>query len=234
VCSAILAGYKKGIEERGCPFVIDEKNRWFAPIMRRDLRDQVLFWREMRALPEIKAKAIPSEARELLTAMLPDPKSACRYTRRRAGLGSLGKPRFLALANWRGGLVAREAKAVTPSACAWHESEASPASLAGFIIERAVRCPDPFLRAEGAWVVRRLAPDCGKIELSSLSRVKDQQRQLHAMGLETANVHVGSADAVRDVRRDLSARPGKWLRNAAEAMTEITLEDWRAWKRRRR
>ncbi len=70
----------------------------------------------------------------------------------------------------------------------------------------------------------RLAPDCGKIELSSLRRVKEQERQLYTMGFETANVHVGTGDAVREVRRDLSARPGRRLRDSVASMLDATVK----------
>ena len=40
---------------------------------------------------------------------------------RRAGLGSLGRPRVVVVAQWYGSLVCREAKAVLPSAWDWAE-----------------------------------------------------------------------------------------------------------------
>lgn len=39
-----------------------------------------------------------------------------RFRHRKAGLGSLGKPRFAAMAKWQGGRVGREVKARTPAA----------------------------------------------------------------------------------------------------------------------
>jgi hypothetical protein len=34
-------------------------------------------------------------------------------------MGSLGQQRFVAIASWEGGHIAREAKATLPSACVW-------------------------------------------------------------------------------------------------------------------
>ena len=53
------------------------------------------------------------------------------------------------------------------------------------------------------------------------------------MGWETANIHLGSPDAIKAVRKDLKARPAGWLQAAAEAMSEATERDWREWKKSR-
>ena len=231
ICDSILDGYRAGLERGGLPFVLDEKNRWFVPMMRKGLRDPVRFWQKMRALPEVRPSEIPPQAREGIKSLLPDPALSCRFARRTAGLGSLGRPRFVALAEWAGGPIAREAKALTPSATLWGHKHSTASTLRyNEILERAVRCPDPFLRADGDWVVRRLAPDCAKIELSSLSRVEDQDRQLEAMGWETANVHLGSKDAIDALHKDLDARPRKWLRSGATKMLEATQRDWKKWR----
>jgi hypothetical protein len=49
------------------------------------------------------------------------PKDGLRYRllHRTAGLGSLGRQRWAAIAEWRGGLIAREVKAIAPSAWVW-------------------------------------------------------------------------------------------------------------------
>jgi hypothetical protein len=79
-------------------------------------------------------------------------------------LGSLGRQRFVALADWHGGLVAREAKALAPSACLWAAGgKGSARILYEEVLDRAVRCRDPFVRLQRRWIVRRLAPDCSRI-----------------------------------------------------------------------
>jgi hypothetical protein len=94
---------------------------------------------------------------------------------------------------------------------------------------QAVRVPDPFVGVKGGWLIRRLAPDCSRIELGSLPKTRDALKLLHAMGRETANIHLGTKAAVREVLKDLNRRPGKWLRRATEAMAKATLEDWKGW-----
>ena len=60
------------------------------------------------------------------------------------------------------------------------------------VVDRAVRCPDPFLALSGGWLLRRLAPHCSRIEFGQYPKSRDEARLLHAMGRETANVHFGT------------------------------------------
>ena len=78
--------------------------------------------------------------------------------------------------------------------------------------------------------MRRLAPDCSRIELSSLPEERSETELLYAIGWETANVHLGTKDAAPLIKKDLKQRKKDWLQGAAEAMTEATQEDWKAWK----
>jgi hypothetical protein len=78
--------------------------------------------------------------------------------------------------------------------------------------------------------VRRLAPDCSRIDLASLPKRRNERNLLHAMGRGTANVHLGS-DGERAIRPDLKRRKRKWLIEATTTMAEATIADWKAWKR---
>jgi hypothetical protein len=98
------------------------------------------------------------------------------------------------------------------------------------LIDRAVRVKDPFVRFHGHWLVRRLAPDCSRIELASLPRERDETRLLYDMGWETANMHFGSPKAISKVKQDLGARRGKWLHKASKSMAKATLKDWQHWR----
>ncbi len=81
------------------------------------------------------------------------------------------------------------------------------------------------------WVVRRLAPDCSRIELVSLAAERDEARLLYSMGWETANMHFGSPQAIPEVKRDLAQRKGRWLHKASKAMCKATLKDWEDWRK---
>jgi hypothetical protein len=85
---------------------------------------------------------------------------------------------------------------------------------------------------EGGWLVRRLSPDCSRIELTSLPKKRDEGKLLYAMGFETANVHLGSPKPIGAIKRDLAKRKAKWLRVTVERMASVITSDWRDWARR--
>jgi hypothetical protein len=99
------------------------------------------------------------------------------------------------------------------------------------IIGSAVRIRDPHLPSHDNWMIRRLAPDCCRIELASLPEQRDEERLLYAMGWETANIHLGSATEISAVKKDLGARRGRWLHKAGKAMPAETRKDWKIWRK---
>src|SRR4029077_16907046 len=127
--------------------------------------------------------------------LMPHRRLRYRTLHRVAGVGSLGRPRFVAIAEWGGSRIAREAKAAVPSACSWALGDKTSSVLCETIIDGAVRVRDPFFGVSSNWIVRRLAPDCTRIELADLPRARDEERLLRAMGWETANMHLGSLTA---------------------------------------
>jgi len=227
---AILEGYAKGIAEGGRAYVLSERNRWLRSTVMTELRDPTKFWEKLEALPTIRHE-VPAKVRKVLEAALPRRKLGYRLLHRIAGLGSLGRQRIVALTEWNGGQIAREAKALIPSACVWAKGQPNAPPHYEEIVSRAIRCPDPFLELRRGWVVRRLAPDCSRVELSMLSKDRDEYKLLLTMGGETANVHLGSKRAIAKVLRDLKRRPNTWLNQAAKTMSEAVIEDWQDWRR---
>jgi uncharacterized protein (DUF2252 family) len=229
--AAILEGYHNGLRSGGRPFVLAEVHRWLRKIALNRLRDATVFWKKLEQLPSSSVhlpRAVESEVRKLL----PDHYLPCEKKSRRSGLGSLGHVRVVLLGRWHGCYVAREAKQLTPSACLWAQGKPGvglPIHY-GKILECAVRVPDPFVRPYESWLLRRLAPDCSRIELASLPGRRDEERLLYSMGWETANVHFGTPHAISAIKRDLARRPANWLHKAAKAMLRATEHDWRAWK----
>ncbi len=228
-CTAILAGYAAGLKAGGRPFVLAEDHAWLREVAEKSRADPGAFWEKMAALPDAE-KDVPLSAREGIEHMLPRPQPPFRAVRRRAGLGSLGHPRFVGLADWNGGAVAREAKALVPSAWLWAEEKSGPLeSLYQAALSQAVRCRDPYAAVRGGWIVRRLAPDCVRIAPASLADTKDETRLMRAMGWEAANIHLGTPAAVPAVRHHLERCAKNWLADAAEAMEEATVRDFKAW-----
>src|ERR1017187_5872 len=96
-----------------------------------------------------------------------------RAAHRVAGLGSLGRLRYVALADWRGGSVAREAKALAPSACLWAEKGKGTAPiLYQEMLDLAVRCRDPFVQTHKriAAAYRQIQHFLGKNRSRALAR----------------------------------------------------------------
>jgi hypothetical protein len=67
-----------------------------------------------------------------------------------------------------------------------------------------------------------------------MSGQKNQDKLLHAMAWETANVHLGTTRAGARILADLNSRSGKWLRTAVRDMAAATISDWKAWKKSQR
>jgi hypothetical protein len=229
--TAILRGYQEGIQAGGQPYVLAEQHQWLRHAAAARLANPVPYWQKLEAWPVVKPVDVPETAAVALEHMLPQRGLAYTTHHRIAGLGSLGRPRYMALADWHGGKVARETKALAPSAAFWAEGKAGPVEIYyEAIVDRAMRCRDPFLQLQGRWIVRRIAPDCSRIDLESLSTEKPEAKLLQAMGWETANVHLGTTRAIKAVKKDLEKQPVGWLHAASEAMLNATIADWESWR----
>jgi hypothetical protein len=231
ICDSILEGYTDGMRTGGLPFVLGESHEWLRQIAENELRDPTHFWAKMDALPTVKGD-VPISAIDALEHLMPARGIVYRLAQRVAGLGSLGHARYVAIADWHGGRIAREAKALVSSACYWaKDHDGPPEILYQTIISRAVRCPDPFVQLRGRWIVRRLSPHCSRIELTTLRAPGKELRLLHAMGWETANIHLGTNTARRAILRHLQKQTAKWLHGAAEDMLKSVRADWKTWRK---
>ena len=228
----ILKGYTAGLRKGGRPFVLAEDHEWLRAIAESKLRDPVVFWRKIDRLPTMKGEP-PAGVREAIAEVLPERGLKYRLARRFAGLGGRGHPRFVAIADYVGGKLAREAKELGPASIGWLNPDRTPVrSQCDLILKKAVRCSDPYMRLCGEWVVRRLSPHGSRIELDCLGAGHGELRLLEAMGWETANIHLGTARQRNAILYDLRHRKPGWLNRAAEAMAREVEKDWRAWKSR--
>ena len=149
---------------------------------------------------------------------MPEPGLELSIGRRTAGLGSLGRPRWVAVADWKGGPLVREAKAVVPSAWCRAHDDADARIRCGDIAGGRYRAPDPWHAVADGIVVRRLSPNNRKIEADDPAMQTLSERLLAAMGRELAAVHLGVADRSQAILRDLDKRDGDdWLADSARA-----------------
>ena len=230
VSVSILKGYTDALKAGGGPFVLSERYPELREMAVHRLKNPGPFWQKLDSLDALR-EPVPGPAKKWLIRSLPGKDLKVRNVHRVSGLGSLGRRRFAAITEWNGGRVAREAKELAPSAWVFAQKQKGANKiLYAQIIKRASRCPDPFLSVRGRWVLRRLAPDCSRIELSSLPAEHDAEMLLECMGWETANIHLGSAKA-KVLLADLKKRKAGWLDIAAKAMHDATRQDWKSWRR---
>ena len=229
-CEAIVDGYESSIDAGGKAFSLEGRHAWLrdaALVRARDPERSAHYWTELKSCPPASG-GLPSKK---LRAQLPDPEAPCTFLRRVTGVGSLGRRRFVAIAAGSDGTpVAREAKALLPSAASWARGKTHPKIYLEKLLAHAVRVPDPCVVVTRHWIIRRLAPDCARIDLGDLPAERDELKLLRAMGWETANLHMGRKRV--DILADLKGRPKRWLETSALAMADSVETEWRGWVKR--
>lgn len=230
-CDTILEGYLKSLLEGGNPIVLAEQEQKLGKLGVDSFRRPTDFWEKLNRLPPIR-KPLAADVKRALERTLPDRRMEYKVVRRQAGLGSLGQQRFVAIGDWQGGCIAREAKSMLPSASVWLKGEIGHhQSCYEDAMSSAVRSSDPFQMIQGSWLIRRLSPDSNPINIQSLTRHRDEHLILQAMGSEAANVHLGAKRLASSILRDLQKRKPRWLRDAALRMAEVVEKDWNTYRK---
>jgi hypothetical protein len=245
ICAAILKGYSDTInpdcrEVVRRPFVLAEKAEhvWLRDIMLNKLAAGSGKGEFEEFLSDLTKKlsginvAMPQVVWQAIDESMPSPGLPFRVGTREAGLGSLGRQRFTAvLLDWQGGILAREAKALAPSAWGWWTDDRKNTTeiLCQALLAHGVRAHDPWVRIYGdgqqCWVLRRLAPDSGKIRLKDLSHNNYSKDHLFsAMGHEAANIHVELGPVWDDLKKRM--QNSDWLYRYSLKMADAVLDDW--------
>ena len=168
----------------------------------------------------------------MFAGALPDPSITLSYWRHTAGTGSLGRPRWLGYGSWRGGPLLREGKALVPSG--WTRAHGDGARLRlNDIALGKYRAPDPWYKASGNLLIRRLSPNNRKIDVEDR---RDAARLLHpdllwAMGRDLAAIHLGARDRRDALRKDLERRKWRWFRTHVETAAEFVTREYAEWKK---
>jgi hypothetical protein len=227
-CDILLDGYRETLKRRGRPFVLAEHQASLEKLGIAAIKPPKDFWSKLLERPT--HRRLPDDARTALEKMMPAAKLDSRIVRREAGMGSLGQERFVAIAEWNGGCIAREAKAMVPSACVWLDGQRGQ-SFYERAIQSAVRSHDPFQTIVGRWLIRRLSPDSNPVEIESLPKEREETTLLHAMGCEAANVHLGSRVAIKAILKNLDRKKSNWLRSSAKDMCKAFEREWQKYAR---
>ena len=226
LCAAILKGYRRGLSAPR-PVVLDRDMQWLRELVVVSEKQRAKFWKKIEGALQEPA---PARYRKAILAAMPEPRLAMKTARRTAGAGSLGRPRWIGIADWRGGPVVREAKAVLPSSWGRANGRASAKIHCGEIANGRYRAVDPWYRIEDTIVVRRLSPNNRKIEAEETDALLSLQ-MLETMGFELANVHLGRANRSAAIERDRSRRKRGWLKASAVKMAaaiEAEFAEWRS------
>jgi hypothetical protein len=236
VAKILIAGYRDGLRVPQ-PALLDEGETWLRPYAIGTDLESGEFWEKLgktKKYPLIGGKAHgkpPRDVTQFLNASLPKGATNIIYRRRIAGGGSLGRPRYAAIADWRGGRVLREAKALVPSAWTYVHG-AQPSGLLK-LARGHYRAPDPLLDIQGSWIIRRLAPDSRKIELSEDATADIKTNLLQAMAFDLASIHAVGSAGIGTLQRDLERRPRGWLYHAAKTAAAAVEQDYEEWCRKK-
>jgi hypothetical protein len=230
-CKAILNGYSDSLRDGGCPIVLAEKDQKLEKLGVDSFKPPSNFWEKLNRLPAVR-RPLAKDLKRALEKTLPDTGIKYKVVRRQAGLGSLGQERFVAIATWQGGCIAREAKLMVPSACSWLNGDVTQCqSWYEKAISSAIRSADPFQLIDGPWLIRRLSPDSNPIDIQTLPKHSDEETLLTAMGSEAANIHLGTKSQTRKILRDLKMRKRGWLQDAAVRMAKLLEKDWKHYRK---
>jgi hypothetical protein len=228
VAESLLEGYRDGIAKGGHAFVLEEQNPEMRDMMRARLKDARPFWGKLSNLTEFKGKK-PKTAVRILMRMLPDGVESLRIVHRVAGLGSLGRQRLTAIGQLDGGSIAREVKQLAPPASFWAFPKSDRTIRYNELVRESVRSPDPYLKQQGNWIARRLSPSNSRVEIYELPKEHDAELLLRCMGVETANLHLGSANRKKLSKAAASIKASEFAK-VNKALEESLLRDWKEWK----
>lgn len=223
LAQAVLQGYRAGLEAPRA-FILERDHLWLRDAFIASDEEREDFWRKLEAADE--AVQIPPLLRGPLLEALPADVESVRITPRTAGAGSLGRPRFVAKAEHRGGPMAAEIKAWIPSC--WKDARED--GLAGRMAAGPTRSPDPLQFYADRWTRRRLAPNSRKMDFEKVKPAL-RERLAAAMAADLAAVHVEEAGSSVTIQAELHDYERNWLARAARKVAEWTSDEQKQFKR---
>ena len=222
--AAILAGYARGLETPH-PIIVDEDAPWLYPLVTPSPSQREEFNQEIKADPDCQP---PAQAVDGFSKSFPPGVTIDGYAAKSKGGGSLGRPRFVALATWQGSPIILEGKALVPSGWDWaHKHNGAPRFLE--LAQGAYRSPDPSLCVHNGFVFRRISADTGKIDFNALIPERLQSMLFEAMGQDLGSIHAASAVGAQ-IARHLKTLPADWLQDAANKAKSFVQKDFAEWQ----
>ena len=214
----------------GVPYVLAEEHDWLRHMVTGVLRDPVQFWEKLDSLPTLRGR-VPKSARRAIERMLPEPGLDYRIVHRIAGLGSLGRERYVAIATlpWRasgarsqgpgafGVRVGRRREAFRTHPLSGGAGQIGPRHRSFCSLARKLDRPPSGARllARGAGFH---AQGTRRIQAAARHGIRNRQRA-------SGNSARGQSDSAPSWQT-----PADWLHQAATAMVKATTADWREWR----
>jgi hypothetical protein len=225
IAAAILRGYRLGLSTPG-PIVLDRDRLWLRQAVEVAEAEREKFWKKV---DKVTSRAAPERYRAAISAAMPEPGLTILTGRRTAGVGSLGRPRWIGRTDWRGAPILREAKALVSSAWSRVHGRRNARTRVAEIAGGRFRPLDPWFRVDAGIAVRRLSPNNRKIEADGADCVVTREI-LETMAFDLANVHLGTSDSRASIARDLGAFKRGWLTAGARAAAAAIVREHQAWQ----
>jgi hypothetical protein len=195
------------------------------------------YYAQLRKGSAAEPEGVPAQVRTAAMTTVPGQWRPTWYARR-AGTGSLGHPRMVAVGkDATGAWQAREVKLLGPATADWlrelDPAQPWPVAVEGLYAEvgAALRGPFAASRVDG-WQIRRLAPDVVRIDLAGLV-ARDAERVVRSMAQAVVDVHGTRPDALAAARAESAGLNPGWLKAAVHVMLDDTRECHRRWSERR-
>lgn len=221
IATSVLKGYVDGLSTRR-PRLLEQGAPWLREIVDRLNVTSDKFWGQLEAADHVTP---PPGVRRALRSSLPKGAKVEQYLAYQKGGGSLGRPRFALVAQWQGGKVVRDAKALVPSAWSWATGEVRKRSRYLDVLCSAYRSPDPSIAVSSGFLVRRISPDERKLDLEDVTKRGLGTQLLKAMGADLAAVHAAHRN-VNKVIEDLAHRDVAWLQESAAGCRAAVVADY--------
>src|SRR6516164_10210196 len=97
---AILEGYRECVSAGGRPFALAEHHHALRQMATARLHEREKVWEKLHGLAPVE-KEPPAGAHKAIARLMPESDLEWTVVHRVAGLGSLGRERYVALAEWR-------------------------------------------------------------------------------------------------------------------------------------
>ena len=223
----ILSGYLRGLENPK-PWILDGSQAWMQALLGRPLTR--LGIADDAASSVIPGSDLPPQILKALIEQLPPDTCDLVFLTRQRGGGSLGRPRYLVEGRWQGGPVCREAKALVPSAWDWASGMPGVAGQSLMLATGRHRSPDPFLSLNSGYMIRRIAYDSEKIDMTDSDTVAFGGDVLAAMGSDLAAIHLSGMVDPATLRGDLMDRKKGWLADVSSHADDEVTADFEEWQ----